>query len=71
LEAAKNATIDYRLMRSGRYVHSENYLVACLHQAGFGSNEIKTTVLREEKDEQVLGFLVWASRKAPEACLGK
>ncbi len=62
VESATDPLTEYRLKRSGRYVHGKNYLESCLVNAGFRDPEIATVELREEKGEAVHGFLVWCTR---------
>lgn len=65
LESAEDPATEFRLMRSGRYVHGQKYIEDCLSAAGFADPEIVEVELREEKGKSVHGFLVWCGRKRP------
>jgi predicted TPR repeat methyltransferase len=54
----------YRLGKSGRYAHAEDYLAGRLAAAGLALNEVTPSVLRTEGGLSVQGLLVAARRPA-------
>lgn len=53
---------DFRLQETGRYVHSIKYLNRLAEECGFKVLEIKEEPCRQEKGEQIMGYLVlWVS----------
>ncbi len=53
---------DFRLELSGRYVHAEGYLRGALGASGFGIDSISRETLREERSQNVAGYVVVSRR---------
>lgn len=63
-ESAPEQGPDMILQPSGRYAHKRSHVEAVCKSAGFATVEIEETVLREENQAPVLGFLVTAHKAA-------
>jgi predicted TPR repeat methyltransferase len=63
LAASLDGDEDYRLELHGRYVHSEAYLRRVLDIAGFELTALSHETLRQERLQDVHGFLVTARRR--------
>ncbi|MDH4462764.1 MAG: methyltransferase [Acidovorax sp.] len=59
-ETASEAGPDLALLNSGRYAHKLSHIKALCESAGFKGLEIENTVLFEEKQQPVQGFVVTA-----------
>lgn len=57
-----DSSADYRLEAHGRYAHSENYIRRALSDAGFELDALSLETLRQERLQDVPGFLVVARR---------
>jgi predicted TPR repeat methyltransferase len=63
-ETAPEDGDDLVLLASGRYAHKRSHVEAQCQSAGFASVEVESTVLREENQEPVHGFVVTATKAA-------
>ncbi len=63
VEAASGAQPpEHRLEAHGRYTHSESYLRQALPDCGFELLSLTREALRQERDQDVLGYLIVARR---------
>ncbi len=53
---------DYHLGVTGRYTHNESYLRRAVAAAGLELEVLSRTTLRQERDQNVTGFLVVSQR---------
>lgn len=58
VEALKDSNKNFTLGRSGRFAHKKGYILNALKKSKFECIDFKETVLREEKGQPVLGYLV-------------
>ena len=61
-ETASEDGPDLVLLRAGRYAHKRSHVEALCRAAGFGTVSVEDTVLRQENNAPVHGFLVFAHK---------
>ena len=64
LEELKKPGEQYLLQLSGRFAHSQDYVIRCLSDLGFKLLDLKKEILRKEKGRAVHGLLVKARKIA-------
>ena len=61
-ETASEDGPDLVLLPAGRYAHKRSHIEALCRAAGFGTVSVEDTVLRQENNAPVHGFLVFAHK---------